>query len=78
MKSSFYEVIILRAIIVIFLVKIFTLGLTFSAFAAPSIEGESFILIDGKTGQVLYGKDINRKLHLNCNIKCNTPSERTS
>lgn len=63
MKSSFYEVIILRAIIVIFLVKIFTLGLTFSAFAAPSIEGESFILIDGKTGQVLYGKDINRKLH---------------
>lgn len=53
----------MRAIIVIFLVKIFTLGLTFSAFAAPSIEGESFILIDGKTGQVLYGKDINRKLH---------------
>lgn len=63
MKSSFYEVIILRAIIVIFLVKIFTLGLTFSAFAAPNIEGESFILIDGKTGQVLYGKEINRKLH---------------
>lgn len=32
-------------------------------WAAPNIEGNAYILIDGKTGQVLYGKEIDQKLN---------------
>lgn len=32
-------------------------------FAAPSISGEAYILIDGNNGQVLHGKEIDKKLN---------------
>jgi len=31
--------------------------------AAPNVEGKAYILIDGETGQVLYGKGIDEKLN---------------
>jgi len=53
----------LRKVLVIFSVLLFfTLGLSVKVWAVPDIEGNSYILIDGKSGQVLYGKEIDAKL----------------
>lgn len=49
--------------ITIIAILLFTFGLSISSLAQPSIEGNAYILIDGETGQVLYGKDIDTKLH---------------
>ena len=49
--------------ITIIAILLFTFGLSISVSAQPGIEGNAYILIDGETGQVLYGKDIDNKLH---------------
>jgi len=54
----------LRRVLVMFLVLLFvTVGVSMKLWAAPNIEGNAYILIDGKTGQVLYGKEIDQKLN---------------
>lgn len=53
----------LRRVLLTFLVLfIFTVGVSTELCAAPTIEGKAYILIDEKTGQVLYGKEIDEKL----------------
>ena len=54
----------MRRVLVMFLVLLFvTVGVSMKLWAAPNIEGNAYILIDGKTGQVLYGKEIDQKLN---------------
>ena len=40
-----------------------TIILTLPVLAAPSINGEAYILIDGENGQVLHGKEYDKKLN---------------
>ncbi|MGI6224655.1 MAG: D-alanyl-D-alanine carboxypeptidase family protein [Peptococcales bacterium] len=54
----------MRKLLVLFLVLLFfTISTNIELWAAPNIEGKAFVLIDGKTGQVLYGKEIDEKLY---------------
>jgi len=62
-STSYFEVINVRTFFVILLVLILTLGFPLTAFAIPDINGKAYILIDGKSGQVLCGNDINSKLY---------------
>jgi len=53
----------LRKVLLMFLVLLFLIpAVNGQVWAAPDIEGKAYILIDGKTGQVLYGKEIDEKL----------------
>jgi len=55
----------LRRVLVMMLVLLFfTVAVSTELWAAgPNIEGNAYIMIDGETGQVLYGKEIDEKLN---------------
>lgn len=52
-----------KVLITLLAILLLTFGLSTTLWAQPNIEGNAYILIDGETGQVLYGKEIDKKLH---------------
>ncbi|MFZ5946013.1 MAG: D-alanyl-D-alanine carboxypeptidase family protein [Bacillota bacterium] len=53
----------MQRILLILLTFVFLFVLSAGISAAPNIEGQAYVLIDGKSGQILLGKGENIKLH---------------
>lgn len=52
-----------KVLIMLLALLLFTVGLSTMLWAGPNIEGDAYILVDEETGQVLYGKEYDTKLH---------------